>query len=56
MASPEDITDYDDGPGGLLWGYNWGAHLVADVAAVVLTLGSAVVLGLVTLAGGPRPF
>jgi hypothetical protein len=56
VASPEDINDYDDGPGGLLWGYNWQAYLVTDVAAVALTLGSVVVLGLVTLVGGSRPF
>jgi hypothetical protein len=56
VASPQDINDYDDGPGGLLWGYNWHAHLVTDAAALLLTLGSVAVLGLVTLVGGSRPF
>jgi hypothetical protein len=56
VASPEDIIDYDDGPAGPLWGYDWHAHLLADAAAVALALGSAVGLLWVMLTGGPSPF
>ena len=41
VATPEDIIDYDDGPGGPVWGYDWRAHFVADVAALALALGAA---------------
>jgi len=55
VATPEDIIDYDDGPRGPLWGYDWRSHLMADAAAVALVLGSAVGLMWLSLIG-PAPF
>ena len=56
MATPEDIIDYDDGPPGPIWGYDWQAHLAADVAAIALAFVSAVGLVWITVTGGPAPF
>jgi hypothetical protein len=56
VTTPQDVNDFDDGPGGLLWGYNWRAFLVADAAAATLAFGSITLLGLLTLIGGARPF
>jgi hypothetical protein len=56
VATPEEITDYDDGPAGPLWGYDWRAHLAADVVALAVALGSAAGLAWLALAGGPTPF
>ena len=56
MTTPEDIIDFDDGPGGPVWGYDWRAHLVADAVALALAVGSAAGLAWVTLSGGPAPF
>ena len=56
MATPQDITDYDDGPGGPVWGYDWQTHLAADAAALALALGSVVSLAWIALFGGPVPF
>ena len=56
VATPEDITDYDDGPGGPVWGYDWRAHLTADAVALALALGSVISLAWIALFGGPVPF
>ena len=56
MATPEDIIDYDDGPVGALWGYDWRAHFVADVAALAVAFGSAAGLLWLTLSGRPALF
>ena len=56
MATPEDIIDYDDGAAGPLWGYDWRAHFVADVAALAVAFGSAAGLLWLTLSGGSASF
>lgn len=56
VATPQDFIDYDDGPPGLVWGYNWRAHLVADAAAWALALGSIAALGWLAVAGPAVPF
>ena len=56
MATPEDITDYYDGPPGPVWGYDWRAHLAADAAGWALVVGSAAGLAWLTLTGGPALF
>ena len=56
MATPEDITNYDDGPAGPLWGYDWRAHWMADATALALAFGSVASLVWLTLGGGPVPF
>jgi len=56
VATPEDIIDYDDGPAGLLWGYDWQAHLAADAAGWALAVGAAAILGWLTLVGRPTLF
>lgn len=53
---PEDIIDYDDGPCGPAWGYDWRAHLLADATAWALALGSVAALGWLTVAGPVAPF
>ena len=56
MAPPEDIIDYDDGPPGPAWGYDWRGHLVADVSGWALAFGSVAALGWLALAGPAPPF
>jgi hypothetical protein len=56
VATPEDIIDYDDGPAGPLWGYDWQAHLAADAAGWALAVGAAAILGWLTLVGRPTLF
>jgi len=56
VATPEDITDFDDGQPGPLWGYDWQTHLAADAASWALAVGAAAVLGWLTLVGSPALF
>jgi hypothetical protein len=56
MANPDHFTDYDDGPPGPVWGYDWRAHVVADAVALALAVGSAAGLAWVVLSGAPAPF
>jgi hypothetical protein len=56
LATPEDTIDYDDGPTGPVWGYDWQAHLAADAAGWALAVGTAAALGWLTLVVHPASF
>jgi hypothetical protein len=56
VAPPEEIIDYDDGPRGTAWGFDWRAHLLADATAWALALGTVAALVWLAVAGPAAPF
>jgi hypothetical protein len=56
VATPDDFTDYDDGPAEEVCGYDWRSHLAADAVALVLAVGSVVGLAWVALTSDRAPF